>query len=306
MGEWLLLGVALGAVALFVAWPLLGERPSDTVTDAPPPGGPGEQDAAADRETLALRHRLALEALRDVEADRRAGSLDDESYEVQRREAEDDAARTLLALEQAPATSAATAGADSPFSRRAAGVIGGILVLALVAGFALPGPAGIAERTETNQALADAIAREDARQAQIDALLDRVAADPSDTDALSQLADAYLAGSNRADLQRAAAALLLLINYDPQDASAYRRLITAYINAGAWDDASAALEAYADVAEDDDPDLPFFAGLIALRGDDDPAEAIRQFDAFLELAPDDPRAAMIEGLRAQAQAELDG
>jgi hypothetical protein len=44
----------------------------------------------------------------------------------------------------------------------------------------------------------------------------------------------------------------------------------------------------------------FFDGLIALRGEDDPARAEVAFDRFLELAPDDPRAGMIEGLREEA------
>jgi tetratricopeptide (TPR) repeat protein len=156
-----------------------------------------------------------------------------------------------------------------------------------------------------NQALADAIAQEEARQAEIQALLERISADPSDAEALSALADAYLAGGSAEDRQRGAVALLALIGLEPENASAYRRLITAYIGAGDWTDARAALGAYAGFAAPNDPDVPFFGGLLALRADEDAAEAIRQFDRFLELAPDDPRAPMIRSLRAEATGLLE-
>ena len=99
-------------------------------------------------------------------------------------------------------------------------------------------------------------------------------------------------------------ALLALIGLEPDNASAYQRLITAYINAGDWVDARSATDAYADVVGEDDPDVPFFRGLVALRGDGDAAEAVRLFDRFLELAPDDPRTTMIRSLRAEAAGEL--
>ena len=53
----------------------------------------------------------------------------------------------------------------------------------------------------------------------------------------------------------------------------------------------------------DAPDIPFFRGLIA-RGSGDLEEAVRQFDRFLELAPDDPRATMVQGLRDEAGGRL--
>lgn len=294
MGEWLLLASVLMAAALAIAWPFIG-RPAD----ATPP-----DEADPEREAREVRHRLALEALRDVEADHRAGSLDEASYATQRAEAEREAARTLAALEATPSVPSRRPSTGA--ANRIGLAIGAVLVVALLAGFAAPQPFGIGQRTATNQALADAIAQEQARQVRIQDLLGKVAADPSDTQALSDLADAYLAGGSAEDLQRAATALLLLINAEPEDASAYRRLITAYINAGDWTDARASLDAFTTVADADEPDVPFFAGLIALRGENDSAEAVRQFDRFLELAPDNPRAAMIRSLRAEAAGELPG
>jgi hypothetical protein len=39
-----------------------------------------------------------------------------------------------------------------------------------------------------------------------------------------------------------------------------------------------------------------------LRGENDTDAAVAAFDRFLELAPDDPRAGMIRGLRDEAAA----
>lgn len=291
MTEWLLLLVIGAAVAAAIGWPLLTRAP------APAPGESLQDDADA------VRHRLAIEALRDVVADYRAGSLDAASYEAQRAEAEAHAATTLAALD---ASDRRSVPAPKPAHRpRLLAAVGAVLAAGLLIGFALPPPIGLGERTAINQPLADAIAREDARQAEIQAQLERIAADPRDTEALSALADAYLAGGSADDRQRGAVALLALIGLEPQNASAYRRLITAYISAGDWTDARAALDAYAGFAAPDEADIPFFAGLLALRADEDVAEAVRQFDRFLKLAPDDPRAAMIRSLRAEAAGQLD-
>jgi tetratricopeptide (TPR) repeat protein len=291
MTEWLLLLVIGGAVAAAIGWPLLTRAP------APAPGESLQDDADA------VRHRLALEALRNVEADYRAGSLDPASYEVQRAEGEAHAAATLRDLEASVRPPAQPPAATR--HPRLLAAVGAILAAGLLIGFALPGPIGLRERTAINQPLADAIAREEARQAEIQVQLERIAADPLDTEALSALADAYLAGGTAEDRQRGAVALLALIGLEPQNASAYRRLITAYIAAGDWTDARAAVNAYAGFASPNEADIPFFAGLLALRADEDAAEAVRQFDRFLELAPDDPRAAMIRSLRADAAGQLD-
>jgi cytochrome c-type biogenesis protein CcmH/NrfG len=293
MTEWLLLLVVGSAVAAAIGWPRLARSSKASVEIA-------RQDDAD-----AVRHRLALEALRDVEADYRAGSLDLASYSAQRAEAEAHAAATLHALEGAATPQAAApAGGATPGHRRPLALAATTIAAALVVGFALPQPLGLGERTSINQPLADAIASEEARQAEIQSMLERIAADPRDAEALSALADAYLAGGSAEDRQRGAVALLALIGLQPENASAYRRLITAYMNAGDWTDARSALDAYAGFAGPDRADIPFFRGLLALRGDGDADEALRQFDLFLELAPDDPRAPMIRSLRAEAAGQV--
>ena len=42
--------------------------------------------------------------------------------------------------------------------------------------------------------------------------------------------------------------LLVVLSLDPENASAYRRLITAYVNAADWIDARSALDSYAEIA----------------------------------------------------------
>ncbi len=283
LGQWALLLILAGATAMAIGWPLRRGTP--------------QLPHRVDTEGPELRHRVALETLHDVEADRRAGSLDDVSYARQRDEAEDRAASTLAELE------AAGAGGPEPLpkagGRRAAAWLASVLGVALIVGFALPDPIGLGERTVVDQALADAQTQEAARLADIQRLLGELAADPRSTTVLSDLADAYLAGSLAEELRRAAVALQVLISLEPGNRSAYRRLVTAYITAGDWADARAATDSYAGIAANE-PDIPFFRGLIALRTDNDTAEAIRQFDRFLQLAPDDPRAAMVRSLRADA------
>jgi cytochrome c-type biogenesis protein CcmH len=199
---------------------------------------------------------------------------------------------------------APTAGASSPAARRAAVGVAIGLVVALLVGFLLPEPYSLAAETVVNQPLAEAQAAEAARQAEIGQLLETVAANPEDRAALSALADAYLTGTTAEDLQRAATLLLALISLDPDNPAPYGRLITAYVRAGDWENASAATEALAEL-EPDSPDVAFFEGLIAWQGHGDADTAIAAFDEFLEMAPDDPRVPMIRGLRGEAAAEAD-
>jgi len=287
MPEPLVLLVGLLAAGALVLPPLVRAAPRA-------PRGSDERDAAA------VRHRVALEALRDVEADRRAGSLDDAAYAEQLGEAEARGAATRTALDAAtrarPSTGSRSSGA------RVGLVAAGAIGVALLAGTLIPAT-GVANATVVNQGLADAREAESSRQALIVELLDELAANPEDTDVLSDLADAYLAGSTTDDLVRGAVSLQVLIGLDPERADAYERIMSAYLRAGDHANARAAHDAYARLATADPVELAFFDGLIALRGEEDPAAAAAAFDRFLELAPDDPRAGMVHGLRDEAAGE---
>lgn len=240
--------------------------------------------AETDVDALALRHRVALDGLRDVEADRRAGSLDDASYAAARAEAEAVAAATLRELDAARAVGA-TAPLAPTSARRPLALIGALLAGALVVGLVLPAPLGIANRTL------------DPRRDRIEDALTRFEANDRDPQAISDLADAYLAGETLAELQRAQAALVLLINLQPANASAYARLATAQLRTGDLDAADGTLDRLATVARDSS-DLPFLRGLVAReRGDDERAR--QQLERFLAVAPDDPRAPMVRALLAE-------
>lgn len=266
--ELLVVGAVAGLTGLVIAEPLLRRRPAA----APPPG---------DIDALEIRHRVALDALRDVEADRRAGSLDVAAHAVARAEAEAVAARTLGELEAAR-RAAPSRPALHGTARRALAMLGALLLVALLVGLVLPPPVGIANRTL------------DPRRDDIEDALVRFEADPSDPQAISDLSDAYLAGETLADLQRAQAALLLLIDLQPANASAYARLATAQLRSGDLEGADGTLDRMA-TAAGDSPDLPFLRGLVAReRGDEDAAR--EAFEEFVEAAPDDPRVPMIRAL----------
>ncbi|MCV0402287.1 MAG: hypothetical protein K5924_01105 [Chloroflexi bacterium] len=256
---------------------------------------PRGEDAADDAAAAVIRHRVALEALRDVETDRRAGSLDDAAYAVQLAEAEERAARTKAALAAVPVDGTTEVAAARHDPRRTAVIAAVVVAAVLIVGAAVPAT-GIGNRTETNQALADVQAVERERQAEITRLLGELDPQSPDPAVVSDLADAYLAGSSREDLVRAAASLQLLIGLEPERADAYERIMSAYLRAGDAANARSAHASYAALPSADPVEEAFFDGLIALRGEGDPDRARAAFERFLEAAPDDPRAGMIRAL----------
>jgi cytochrome c-type biogenesis protein CcmH len=174
-----------------------------------------------------------------------------------------------------------------------------VLAVAVAVGYFLPEPISLAGQTVVNEPLAQAQADEAARQDRIERLLGQLQANPLDPAALSDLADAYLAGSTAEDLQRAAVVLIALIGLNPDDPDPYPKLISAYVRAEDWTDAGATTESLANIAPDS-ADVPFFEGLIAWRGHGDAETAMDAFDRFLAMAPDDGRVPMIRALRQEA------
>ena len=287
MPEPLIFAAVAILAGVVVAMPILLESPERRAPRLP----------EEDRDALVLRHRIAIESLRDVEADHRAGSLDEPTYRSERAAAEQRAIATRAALDAAPAPPEEPRGRDGRLVVAGIGIVLGVL---LVAGVVLRVPVDLANATVTNTALAEQMAQAAARDAQITELRGRLRADPQDTEALTELADLYLATGTQAGRTAAAPLLLLLVNLEPENTDALTKLATAYLQSGQQDDASAVV----DRLEQVDPssiDVPFFRGLIA-RQRGDAAAARAAFDAFLSAAPDDPRAPMIRGLRAELDA----
>lgn len=277
MPEPLLLVVGLLVAGIVVLWPLRGTAAA---------AGDDGRDAAA------VRHRVALEALRDVEADRRAGSLDDQAYAAQRSEAEARAAATASELESAPIHTPAP---PARGVRTAALVTAMVLGVGLVAASFVPA-AGVANTSNLDCDVALRLASGEERRECLDRLLDDLATDPDDPAALSELADAYLAGSTTDDLANAVRVLGAVIALDPGRADAYERVIAAYLRAGDHANARRAVDSYAALESADPVELAFLEGLVALREADED-EAADAFGRFLDLAPDDPRAEMVRRLR---------
>jgi cytochrome c-type biogenesis protein CcmH/NrfG len=297
--ELLVLAGVAGACTALVGVPLARLRSHGSERSAPE----GNDDLA----TLDVRHRIALEAVRDVEADRRAGSLDEAGYAALREEAEIQAARTLAALETEQKSAGARTRAPSvhPRARRVAVGAGVVLLALLGVGSFLPAPWTLANQTVVNEQLAASERAEANRQALIHRLLTELSVHPNDAPRLVALARAYLDSGTDLDRQRAAIVLLEALKVDPKSQDAYRLLITAYITSGDYTDAAAATDAFAKVAPNS-ADVAFFRGLIAYQGSGDRSGAVRWFDRFLQLAPSDPRAAMVRSLRAEAAGQLPG
>lgn len=287
MPEVIVLLLGLAAAALVIGPPLLAPA-------APAPSDP-ELEAAE------LRRRAALDALRDVEADRRAGSLDEAAYAEQRAAAEARVAAIGHGLDAVRAATSVPRTRSDPAARRAAGGVAGAIAIVLLLGLAAPPPIGLANATLVDSERAAAQAAEMSRQARIVALVDQLRDDPLDVAVLSALADAYLEGGSPDELARAAAALTLVISQRPDDADAHARIITAYLQAGDYVNARAALDSLT-ALDPDATDVAFFSGIISLRGDGDGSAAVSAFDRFLAAAPHDPRAAMVRALRAEAAA----
>lgn len=287
MPEPLIFAAVAILAGVVVAMPILLESPERRAPRLP----------EEDRDALVLRHRIAVESLRDVEADHRAGSLDEATYRAERALAERRAIATRAALDAAPAPPEEPLGRDGRLVVAGIGIVLGVL---LVAGVVLRVPVDLANATVTNTTLAEQMAQAAARDARITELRGRLRADPQDTEALTGLADLYLATGTQADRNAAAPLLLLLVNLEPENTDALTKLATAYLQSGQQDDASAVV----DRLEQVDPssiDVPFFRGLIA-RQRGDAAAARAAFDAFLAAAPDDARASMVRGLLAELDA----
>jgi cytochrome c-type biogenesis protein CcmH/NrfG len=233
-------------------------------------------------------------SLDDLDAERDAGGIDEETYA---RLHADYTARAAAAVRaersgrdvdpEAPATSA----------RRRVAVVGGLVVFAAVAAVVLAFALGarLPGQTITGDPRGGPAVTTKQRERALEAV---VKANPSDAHAHLALARFRLGNQDAAgaltEYQTAAA-------LDPTNAEpfAYSGWI---IRLQGYPDQGLALLDKAIGVDGSYPDARFFRGFVLLRDKDRPAAAIPDFQQYLVLQPDSPLAGQVRSLLAQAVA----
>lgn len=243
-----------------------------------------------------------LRSLDDLEAERAAGAIDDETYATLHADYTARAAAVLRAMQRGD-DHVETEGDDARAGRLKIGVWIGVVVFAVIAavslsfamGARLPGqfvtgraPEGVSAAGSTGRAVA--------------VLEARVRANPSDPEAVKALARAYLAQQEYAKALEQFVALATLTPNDPEP-FAYSGWIARL--AGLADEGLPRIE-QAIAIDASYPDARFFKGVIMFRDRNDPAAAIPEFQLYLAAAPDGPQSAAVRQLLAQAVAATSG
>ena len=271
------------------------------------------------RDALERELEFLMRSLEDLDDERAAGDLDDDSYGRLRREyVEREAAvrRTLDGVDTDVGTdaeaSAETAGAvpaksarppSSPWRGRAL-LIGGIVAFAVVAAVVLM--LAVSDRLPGQTASgnsSDEVTQED-REANLE---DAVDANPDDPAPHLNLARFRLSNGDFAGALESYDNAAQLDPNDPE-ASTYGGWVL-YLAAQSASDAAQAQELVnasierldaAVVADPDYADARAFRGIVKFRGLNDPAGAIPDFQTFLAASPDHQFAPQIRELLAQA------
>lgn len=244
-----------------------------------------------------------LRSIEDLEAERAAGAIDEETYATLHADYTARAAAVLRAIERGDVR-AATAESDARAGRLRIGVWVGVVAFAVVAavslsfalGARLPGqfvtgrapggPSGMAGTTGRAVAVLEA----------------RVRANPEDPRAVKDLARAYLAQQEYAKSLEQFVTLTRLTPDDPEP-FAYSGWIARL--AGLPDEGMPRIE-QAIAIDPEYPDAHFFRGVIFLRDRNDPAAAIPEFQLYLAAEPDGPQSDAVRQLLAQATAAVAG
>lgn len=290
-------------------------EPSPAPTNGPDaapeaPAHPADHDLTA----LQAERDFLLRSLDDLEVERAEGNLDEDRY----RELHDDytarAAAAIRALKDGAA-------GRPPASRRrrliVAGAIAGFVVTAAGVMALAVGDRGEGDSATGNQQTSEETAglseeeaaeQQAAAAEQIETLRQKVTDNPSDAVAHRQLAQALL---NSGNIAEAVKEFDTAAQLDPADAEslAYGGWVVFLAARGAQPDAvgelvdgavrrlDAAVAANGDYA-----DARFFRGMVLLRGKNDPAAAVPEFERYLALVPDGPQSEPVRRLLEQAKA----
>ena len=272
---------------------------------------------APDLEALQAERDFLFRSLDDLEVERADGNLDEERY----RELHDDYTARAAAVIRALKDGADSRPPAPPTARRRRLIVGAAIagfvltaagVMVLAVGDRGPGDSatGNQQTSETAGGVSDeeAAKQQAAAAEQIKALRQKVTDNPADAVAHRQLAQALLTSGNIADAVKEFDTAAQL---DPADAESL-----AY---GGWVVFLAARAAQPDAVDDlvngavrrldaavaangDYPDARFFRGMVLLRGKNDPAAAVPEFERYLALVPDGPQSEPVRRLLEQAKA----
>lgn len=252
---------------------------------------------------LADERDFLLRSLADLEAERAAGAIDDETYDTLHADYTARAAAVLRAIERGDER-APTAEADARAGRLRIGVWIGVVAFAVFAAVSLSFAMGarLPGQFVTGRAPGGATGAAGATGRAIAVLEARVRAAPEDPEAVKALARAYLAQQEYA---RALEQFVTLTRLTPDDPEpfAYSGWIARL--AGLPDEGLPRIE-QAIAIDASYPDARFFRGVILLRDRNDPAAAIPEFQLYLAAEPDGPQSDAVRGLLAQATAAVSG
>jgi tetratricopeptide (TPR) repeat protein len=326
---WIVLVVA--AAALAVAWPVLRRPGAEPAARAGPAEDSGSAGSPDDVAFWRERKARVLAALRELEADRRAGDISEEDYRALRRSYELEAAQVLQRLDALAGRSAAdlagaarsgspagaARGARRAARRPTAGVAWALGGLAFVAVLGLTLAQSLRPRGpddtitgndlgEGGGAAAEGAPLVPVDRARIAALEQRVARDSADRAALNELAHLYVATQR---FREAADLSLRVLGADPENAEAMTHLgVVLWANG----DPGTAAQAL-DHALRFDPQFAeawLFKGLVAFAGLGDPGTAVEAWERYLALAPADASTervrGMLEGARQAAARQREG
>jgi cytochrome c-type biogenesis protein CcmH/NrfG len=251
---------------------------------------------------MSEQREFLFRSLDDLEAERAAGGIDEETYARLHADYTARAAAAVRAERDGTDEIDASPGVERGASTgRRVAVIGGLLVFAVVAAVALAFGLGarLPGETITGDAQGRAPASDAARERTLAAA---VKASPDDAAAHLALARFRLGAGNGAGAldEFQAAARLDPSNPEPFAYSGWIIRLQGYPDQGLTliDKAIALDAAY--------PDARFFRGFILLRDQHRPAAAVPDLQQYLVVQPDSPLAAQVRTLLAEAVAGSTG
>jgi tetratricopeptide (TPR) repeat protein len=252
---------------------------------------------------LAEERDFLLRSLEDLEAERAAGAIDEETYDSLHADYTARAAAVLRAIERGEERSA-TAEADARAGRLRIGVWVGVVAFAILAAVSLSFAMGarLPGQLVTGGAPGGASGAAGTTGRAVAVLEARVRANPEDPRAVKDLARAYLAQREYAKALEQFVTLTRLTPGDPEP-FAYSGWIARL--AGLSEEGMPRIE-QAIAIDPDYPDAHFFRGVIFLRDRNDPASAIPEFQLYLAAEPDGPQSDAVRQLLAEATTAVAG